>query len=664
MDCATEDLDTETTEDVGSGGSSVGLGVPDTGTNNGGTSKGSGTEDDRGQGNGVNLGGNNEGSLLRAVGEGVVTSAHVVEGTSIAHRDQATIEVGLSQVEAVAVLDLVIAVLSVIGNVGATAVGNDVLLRTSTAAAELAGVIANGSLAEVSQTVGIISVGEHALISQVSNGHVGTAPVTRVGGGTELNHVGAISAVTTVTSLSTGLSIRASPLGVDEVADRDGEGVGDKVVLNGRVGLNDVTTATTNVQVPDLGGGGDASGARLDGEGMRTVLEGTTELRGIDGESQVHPVALSILTEADSGVTTDRGNLTVLGEVNQLTSSVNGTISTVVLRGDVVTDTEDASGRGVKVVGRDGVKGNGGDDPTVVGGSSTLVRVTQVVITSVGSGDALRGRDTPGGDDDPLVTVTLASVLVVLNGTITEHIMDVHPVVPVEVEDGGLRGNAHTLGGNVLRHAGIVVATLGDGTRSQDSDIAPEGWVPVGIVVALLIALETTTSSTVVLTSVDGRLTDVLIGDEQTLVTLTGVAVTEVLNSLVVAILELLGGRQGVDVVGSSVVASTITNPRTTHVLQDQLAVVVGVLGTATVLSGPLNLEERSGIVGHAGTPAITTVVVVLRVEQTSLVVGITTVAVVRTTRVVQVDVRHGGREETAQDKKNGSRTHLHTKQS
>jgi len=282
-----------------------------------------------------------------------------------------------------------------------------------------------------------------------------------------------------------------------------------------------------------------------------------------------------------------------------------------------------------------------------------------VVITSEGSRSAVRSGDSPGRDDDPLVASQLASGLVVLRSTETVDLGDVGQVVPVKVEGGSGGGNAHTAGSNVLRETSVVVATLGDGTRGKDSDILPWGWVPVRIVVTLLIALKTTTSSTVVLTSVDGRLTDVLVGDEQTLVTLAGVTVAEVRGRLVIAILELLDGVERQDVVGRSIISGTVTEPRSAHVLHDHLAINVGVLGTATVLGSPLDLEQRSGVVGHQRTPTITSLIVVLGIEKTSLVVLITAVAIVRTTRVVHVDVRHSGGQQTTHDEENGRGTHL-----
>lgn len=67
---------------------------------------------------------------------------------------------------------------------------------------------------------------------------------------------------------------------------------GNKVVLGGGVGLDDVSSLSTHVQVVDLGVAGDAIGTGANAEHVATILEHTTGLLSIDGDGEVHALVL------------------------------------------------------------------------------------------------------------------------------------------------------------------------------------------------------------------------------------------------------------------------------------------------------------------------------------------------------------------------------------
>jgi len=85
----------------------------------------------------------------------------------------------------------------------------------------------------------------------------------------------------------------------------------DVIVLGSGVGLDDVSTLSLDVEVVDTGGVGNSSGAGNDVEHVSSVLEGTSELGGIDGELD----GVSIL--ADHGVFLNRRVWLVLGVVSE-----------------------------------------------------------------------------------------------------------------------------------------------------------------------------------------------------------------------------------------------------------------------------------------------------------------------------------------------------------
>jgi len=623
----------------------VGLGIPDTTTDDGGTDKTGRTDGDSGEGNGGQELSNLDGHLVRAVGEVVVTSGHEVEGTSGLGLDGTSVEERRGHVEVVAVL----VVLLVVGN-----------LSVRLAATLLSGGGANVRLVEVSELVG--GGGREELNVLKLSGVVGSGLVALLG--QDRHQVGTISLILSVTSLTSGVVVRTSPLEVDIVSASDLEVVGGEIVLNAGVSLDNVSTASTDGQVEDTSSRLDVSWALHNLEGVRAVLEGTTELGGVDIDGQVASLTVvGINTEANLGVSLDGGLLTIEGGIDHLTLAlINVSEGLVVTRGDVVADTEDASSELFVLVEVDV-----GDDPLIgLSHDGTVdVDITQVVIAALSGSEAVRGGDSPVLDLDPLVAVLGAGSLVPITGLAVPKGGNIHSLTPIHVGLGGISADAESLGFNILGLLAVPITATRFG--SQDSDILPGGGCPVGVVVPLLGALETVASSTIVLTSTIGSSVSskvvLTISEEETLVARASTASDVPAERLV---LTTVSANEGViriihnidtAIVGtnsvSSILLGTITNPGTAHVLEDHVTVDVVVVLSAAVLDGPLNLEQRAFVVGHGAAPLVAALGIVLRIEQAVLVLGIRVLfieLVVRSTRSMAVAVTENGGDQSSQN--------------
>jgi hypothetical protein len=248
-----------------------------------------------------------------------------------------------------------------------------------------------------------------------------------------------------------------------------------------------------------------------------------------------------------------------------------------------------------------------------------------MVITSQRMSNAVGLRKVPGGDGSPgnigVGIGGLAIVGIVEDGSLTPD--GGNGGGSVKVDRGGGAIDAVALGDLVLSVGHVVRATSGEVSRRHDGNVLPWGRMPIRIVVTFLIALPTTTTA-VVLTILSGGGTNILVGNVQSTVTMTSVAIPPEIGGFVLNKVQVV-----IVVIGRSRVGGTVTNPGAAEILENHLAVSVQVTSTATVLRSPLNLEKRAFIVGHFRTPTIASISVVLRVEGTVLVVGVTTIAVV-----------------------------------
>jgi len=80
---------------------------------------------------------------------------------------------------------------------------------------------------------------------------------------------------------------------VDVISLSSDEERGDKIVLGGGVRLDDVSSLSSHVKVENSLKEGDGSGSWLDVEDVRSVLEGSSELSGINCHCHVQSILSS-----------------------------------------------------------------------------------------------------------------------------------------------------------------------------------------------------------------------------------------------------------------------------------------------------------------------------------------------------------------------------------
>lgn len=452
------------------------LGVPDKDGNDGTTDETSTTNSNESNTPPRNERVDSDLSLLRSVGKVVVTGGIVVPSASGRHLNDTSVKVGRASVQLVAVTNVLVGIVDL--------TTSDLLLGQA-AVGRVDSLAPNLGLTDVSEIFHNVN-GQEGL-SIKSSGVVTTTLVT-----SQDNKVVTISLVSTLTGSTTLVEVATSPLEVDVVTLVDLQVIGGKVVLDRGVALNDVTTATTDVQVDDTTRERQTRRTRQDAEDVRSVFEGTTVLVGVESQGVVP------FTDNDDGVLLYGGVLVVVTGINHVLATFNVLPSIVVTRRNVVTDTEDAV---LTFFGG----GQRGDDPTVDVGH-TRARVTQMVVSVPLGGNALRSSNTPSRVFVPSTASSQAVNLVVVVGD-----------------------RAQVAGLDVLRLSLVETATSNVG--SDDGNILPWGRVPVRIVVTLLRAFVTRTSTVVVLTSVGSRTVGVqvttadAISGEETVVTATSRAV-------------------------------------------------------------------------------------------------------------------------------------------
>jgi hypothetical protein len=549
----------------------VSLGPPDEQGDNSTTDKAGTTN-----GNKCNTPPGNQGvdgdlSLLRSVGEVVVTGGVVVPSASVGHLNDTSVKVGRTSVQLVAVANIFVLIDLAAGD----------LFLGQAAVVGVEGIAPHLGLTDVSKVLHSLDRQEGLLIE--SSGVVATALIA-----SQDDKVVTISLVGTLTGSVGLVEVATSPLEVHVVTLVDLQVVGSKVVLDSGVALHNVTTTTTHVQVDDTTAERQVGRTRQDAEDVRSVLEGTTVLVGVEGQGVVK------ITNDDDRVVLDGRALVVVARIDHVLATLDVSPSIVVTRRDVVTETEDA----VLTLFR---RGQSGDDPAVDVGHARA-RVTQMVVSVPLGGDAVGSSNAPSG-----VLVPSAASSQTVDGVV---------VVGDRAQVAGL---------DVLRLGLVEVAA--SNVRGDDGNVLPWGRVPVGVVVTLFRALVARSRAVVVLTRVGGRTVGVqvttadAISSEETVVAATSRAVHVELVALVHAVVELsVGVRLVTSVVqGDALVLDTVTEVRTAHVLQYKVAVNVVVTSTATVLSSPFDLKDGSVVVSQSLTPAITTSGIVLGIHKSVL---------------------------------------------
>jgi len=258
--------------------------------------------------------GNNDLTLLSSVGEVVVSGAHVPEGSGLVHSNKSSIEVRRSGVE-----------LHAVGGISLNGVLVVVVLLLQVGKGETVGLSEHAHpLAEIRR----FEERRVLLDPGIRSGHGGIKV-------RDLNHVASVSLGSSFSCISGWVSVTSSPLEVDVVSRTSSEEGGDKVIFGGGVSLDNVSSLSSNVQVEDSLKSRDSRGSGSNVEHVRSVLEGSSELRGINGKRNIESVLGNI------GILGDGGVGSVVGPVNESRVGSVSTASSNVVGGDIVSDSHD-----------------------------------------------------------------------------------------------------------------------------------------------------------------------------------------------------------------------------------------------------------------------------------------------------------------------------------
>jgi len=573
---------------------------------------------------------NVDNSLLVTVREVVISSRHVVESSSSVHLEDSSVEVVLSGVELSAVSGILLSVSSVVSVGGEELSSSEAVSLVKSGESDSGGSILNEDLLGVLGDP-VISDGESVI------------------GADDLNVVRSVSSILSLSSRSSGVGVTSSPLEVNVVSNSGVKVLRDEVVLNRGVSLNDVSSLSSDVQVEESSRSGDSRGSLGDLEGVRSILEGSSELRSVDSQLELSGVTVG---HVEGGVLSVDSRVSVVVRVNE-SGIGSGHVGEAILDGgDVVSKTKNADAsividavRKILSLGH----------RHVVSVSESISSISKVVLSRPGDLNAVGGSNSPSWLLDPSVSIGSAS-----GGTILSGLNGV-------ISDGGI--GAISLRLDILRLRLVKIAELL--VRSQDGDILPLRRMPVRIVISLLNAFVSVSISIVVLSSENSRSSlrgqSSLLGsisDVKSHVSLSGLAIEIRSKRLVDSISELSisigGGRIG-DVGVGRVGGSSVSNSNegivvggAAHVLDNDIADDLGVV-SASMLVGPFDREKRSLIVRHRGSDAISSLSVVLRIEKSVSIVAVRVglvESIIRSLRVLHVNVASGERNEEQENGK------------
>jgi len=209
--------------------------------------------------------------------------------------------------------------------------------------------------------------------------------------------------VSSFSSISSRICVASSPLEVNVVSNTDEQSFRNKVVLSGRVGLNNVSSLSSDVDVEDSLKERNSSRSWSDVENVRSVLEGSSELSGVESHGHVQIIL------SKSGILSDRRVSFIHGPIDKARiGSVS--VSAQILGGDIVSESEHA----VAVVVRNAALLSSEREGPVEASLESINAVTQVVVSGPGALNANRGSNSERRDLNPLVSVGLAVNLIVL----------------------------------------------------------------------------------------------------------------------------------------------------------------------------------------------------------------------------------------------------------
>jgi len=321
---------------------------------------------------------------------------------------------------------------------------------------------------------------------------------------------------------------------MDAIVGGDVELIGVEVILDSRKRLNNIATLSTDVEVVQSRARGEnvrrctdtIAGANLGtsrtgqkSENVAAVLKSSSELCSVDGKAE----SLVRRTNIDIGILLNRG-------LNALTVIVVETgidhPGIVVISGHVVSKTQNTTLRRIDTGWR--IAGDARDEwkGPVIAIRLTVTTVSKMVDSAPWSLDTFRGINAKRRNALPSTVIGNTSSTVVVADTV--------------VAIGGVKAlilSLHVLALGLVEWTKIK-------TIGHDHNITPWAGVPVGIVVALLRALISSTIVVGVLASEDSGavsqivVLEILIGSEKTSVSLPTIATVIPLPALVKTALQ------------------------------------------------------------------------------------------------------------------------------
>jgi len=349
-------------EDVGDLGVWVVLGVEHHDGNSGGSSEQSSSSNDNTESPVWQQGKDGNGSLLVTVGEVVVSGGHEVEGSSLVHSDNSSIEISVSSVQFSAISDIIVLVSSDLRSWEAVS-----LVEMGHSESQFWGFEQN-----------FLWVVKNPLVSDWVRG-----PWVW-----DLDTVSSVSSVSSFSSISGWVGVASGPLEVDVISNSGIQVLWDKVVFSGWVGLDDVSSLSSNIQVEDSGQSGNSIGSLGDSEDVRSVFEGSSELGGILSKGEFKKGIF-----VDDGVLLNWGGISIELGVNESRSWVRHIIESVFSGGNVVSNSESTAASCIRF----GAVFSRGNGPVVVVVESwILLSISEVVFSGPWGLDTFGSSDSPG----------------------------------------------------------------------------------------------------------------------------------------------------------------------------------------------------------------------------------------------------------------------------
>jgi len=218
----------------------------------------------------------------------------------------------------------------------------------------------------------------------------------------DLNDVASVGLVLSFSSISSGVVIATHPLEVDVISLSDFQVVGNKVIFDGWIGLDDVSSLSSDVQIVNSSVIRNSRWSFDDSERVTSVLEGSSMLSSVKGQSQVDGF------NRDGGVVSQDSDLLLVVVLVLSVISERISESDDIIGGNVVSDSENA--RAVSVNARFILRR--GEGPVVVSSLDDVVQVSsisQLIFSHLGCFEAF-GCGSSVGLKNPSGSLDLSAI--------------------------------------------------------------------------------------------------------------------------------------------------------------------------------------------------------------------------------------------------------------